>query len=338
MSLKYFLKDKLLTIILLLFGILTIEIFLTIYPIGTFIKIYIPVVISVMYLISIIKEYVTKRNFYKKIESTVDNLEQKYLITELIKTPNFVEGKIFKNILTEINKSMIENVNRYKYITQDYKEYIELWIHEIKMPIATSKMIIENNKNNITKSINEELDKVENYIEQVLYYARSSTVEKDYYIKKCKLKDIVSESIKKNKNLLIQEKVSINLHDLEVEVNTDSKWLIFILNQIIQNSIKYRKKEEKLEIEIYSKKGKEKIKLYIKDNGIGIKKEEIKKIFEKGFTGSNGRNNNQKSTGIGLYLCKKLCKKLGIEIEAKSEEKEGTETKITIPQNSYINP
>ncbi len=338
MNLKDFLKDKLLTIILLLFGILTIEIFLTIYPIGTFIKIYIPVVIVVMYLISIIKEYVTKRNFYKKIESTIESLEQKYLITELIKTPSFVEGKLLKNILTEINKSMIENVNRYKYITQDYKEYIELWIHEIKMPIATSKMIIENNKNNITKSIDEELDKVENYIEQVLYYARSSTVEKDYYIKKYKLKDIVSESIKKNKNLLIQEKANINLHDLDEYVNTDSKWLIFILNQIIQNSIKYRKKDKKLEIEIYSKKGKEKIKLYIKDKGIGIKKEEIKKIFEKGFTGSNGRNSNQKSTGIGLYLCKKLCKKLGIEIEAKSEEKEGTETKITIPQNSYINP
>lgn len=338
MSLKDFLRDKLLTIILLLFGILTIEIFLTIYPIGTFIKIYIPVVIGLMYSISIIKEYITKRNFYKNIKSTIDSLEQKYLVTELIKTPSFVEGKLLKDILTEIDKSMIENVNRYKYITQDYKDYIELWIHEIKMPIATSKMIIENNKNNITKSIDEELHRVENYIEQVLYYARSSTVEKDYYIKKCKLKDIVNESIKKNKNLLIQQKANINLHDLNEYVNTDIKWIIFILNQIIQNSIKYRKKEEKLELEIYSKKGKENIKLYIKDNGIGIKREEIKKIFEKGFTGSNGRNNNQKSTGIGLYLCKKLCKKLGITIEAKSEEKEGTETKITIPKNSYINP
>lgn len=331
MSLKDFLRDKLLTIILLLFGILTIEIF-------SFIKIYIPVVIGLMYSISIIKEYITKRNFYKNIKSTIDSLEQKYLVTELIKTPSFVEGKLLKDILTEIDKSMIENVNRYKYITQDYKDYIELWIHEIKMPIATSKMIIENNKNNITKSIDEELHRVENYIEQVLYYARSSTVEKDYYIKKCKLKDIVNESIKKNKNLLIQQKANINLHDLDEYVNTDIKWIIFILNQIIQNSIKYRKKEEKLEIEIYSKKGKENIKLYIKDNGIGIKREEIKKIFEKGFTGSNGRNNNQKSTGIGLYLCKKLCKKLGITIEAKSEEKEGTETKITIPKNSYINP
>lgn len=338
MSLKDFLRDKLLTIILLLFAIITIEIFLTIYPIGTFIKIYIPLVISAMYSISIIKEYITKRNYYKNIQDNLDSLEQKYLITELIKVPSFVEGKLLKDILTEANKSMIENVNKYKYITQDYKEYIELWIHEIKMPIATSKMIIENNKNNITKSIDEELNKVENYLEQVLYYARSSTVEKDYYIKKSKLKDIVSESIKKNKTLLIQEKANINLHDLDENVNTDSKWITFILNQIIQNSIKYRKKDKKLEIEIYSKKGKEKIELYIKDNGIGIKKEEIKRIFEKGFTGSNGRNNNQKSTGIGLYLCKKLCKKLGISIETKSEQNKWTETKITIPKNSYINP
>ena len=101
-------------------------------------------------------------------------------------------------------------------------------------------MIIENNKNETTKSIDDELDKVENYIEQALFYARSSNVEKDYYIKKVNLKEIVNESIKKNKNVLIHEKVSINTHDLELEVNTDSKWIVFILNQIIQNSIKNR--------------------------------------------------------------------------------------------------
>lgn len=150
-------------------------------------------------------------------------------------------------------------------------------------------MIVENNKNEVTKSIDEELDKVENYIEQALYYARSNTVEKDYYVKKVNLKDIVNESIKKNKNVLIYEKISVNVHDLELEVNTDNKWVIFILNQIIQNSIKYKKQDRNLEIEIYAKQGKENVILYIKDNGIGIKKGEITRAFEKGFTGTNGR-------------------------------------------------
>lgn len=198
------------------------------------------------------------------------------------------------------------------------------------MPIAASKMIIENNKTTVTKSINEELDKVENYIEQALFYARSNTVEKDYYIKKSNLKEIVNESIKKNKNLLIQEKILLNIHDLDVIINTDSKWIVFILNQIIKNSIKYRKKEDSLSIEIYAVQKKEKVILYINDNGIGIKKGEIARVFEKGFTGTNGRLSNKKSTGIGLYLCKKLCDKLGIKIELNSNENEGTQIRSDI--------
>jgi len=191
-------------------------------------------------------------------------------------------------------------------------------------------MIIENNKTTVTKSINEELDKVENYIEQALFYARSNTVEKDYYIKKSNLKEIVNESIKKNKNLLIQEKILLNIHDLDVIINTDSKWIVFILNQIIQNSIKYRKKEDSLSIEIYAVQKKEKVILYINDNGIGIKKGEIARVFEKAFTGTNGRLSNKKSTGIGLYLCKKLCDKLGIKIELNSNENEGTQIRSDI--------
>ena len=198
-------------------------------------------------------------------------------------------------------------------------------------------MIVENNKNEVTKSIDEELDKVENYIEQALYYARSNAVEKDYYVKKVDLKDMVNESIKKNKNVLIHEKISVNVHDLDLKVNTDNKWIVFILNQIIQNSIKYKKQDRNLEIEIYAKQGKENVILYIKDNGIGIKKGEITRVFEKGFTGTNGRKLNKKSTGIGLYLCKKLCDKLGISLELNSIQEEGTEIRLVFPQSSYIN-
>ena len=336
MSLKDFFRDKLLTISLLLFGMITIEIFLAIYPIGNFIKIYIPIVILGLYFMSIIIEYFHKKAFYEKVYQILNQLEEKYLLMELIKTPSFIEGKILKEILQETDKSMLENVNQYKYLTEDYKEYIELWIHEIKLPLAASKLIIENNKNLATKSIDEELDKVENYIEQALFYARSNTVEKDYYIKKSVLKDMVNECVKKNKNILIQEKIRMKLHDLEIEVNTDSKWFIFILNQLIQNSVKYRKKDENSEIEIYAKTGKENVILYIRDNGIGIKKGEITRVFEKGFTGTNGRLLNKKSTGIGLYLCKKLCTKLGIAIELNSVQEEGTEVRLVFPKSSYI--
>ncbi len=336
MNFKSFIKDKILLTVLLLFGIATIEIFLIPYSFVNFIKIYIPVTIIFLYIIGLSIEYFMKLRFYKDLEDTLNNLDDKYLISEIIKEPSFTEGKILKDLLKQINKSMVENVNLYKYKQEDYKDYIELWIHEIKIPIATSKMIVENNKNEVTKSIDEELDKVENYIEQALYYARSNTVEKDYYIKKVNLKDIVNESIKKNKNVLIHEKISINIHDLDLEVNTDNKWIVFILNQIIQNSIKYKKQDRNLEIEIYAKQGKENVILYIKDNGIGIKKGEITRVFEKGFTGTNGRLIGKKSTGIGLYLCKNLCNKLGIAIELNSVQDEGTEIRLVFPKSSYI--
>lgn len=335
MKFKDFIKDKTIQILLLMFALATIEIFLIMYKFALFIKIYIPVIIIFMYVIGLLIEYFQKNKYYSEINNVLSELTEKYLITEIISHPNFIEGRLFEDILIEVNKAMIENVNKYKYAQDDYKNYIELWIHEIKLPLATSKMIIENNKSEITERIDEELDNVENYIEQALFYARSNTVEKDYYIKKIKLQEIASESIKKNKNILIREKAIINLHDLENEVNTDSKWVVFILNQIIQNSVKYRKKDENLELEIYSKKQKESTILYIKDNGIGIKAGEVGRVFEKGFTGTNGRYINKKSTGIGLYLCKNLCEKLGISINISSSENIGTEIILTFPQSSF---
>ena len=129
-------------------------------------------------------------------------------------------------------------------------------------------------------------------------------------------------------------KIKVDIEDVDKEVYVDSKWIIFILNQIVVNSIKYSK-EENREINIFSKEVKDKVILYIKDNGIGIKKGEITRVFEKGFTGTNGRINGKKSTGIGMFLCKKLCNKLGIGLELNSVENEGTEVKIIFPKGSY---
>lgn len=336
MSFTAFFKDKILYFALLLFVIITSEILLLSADIILYIRIYIGLLPIILFFIALFVEYYNKNKYYSNLKNRLEELEEKYLISEVIKKPEFSEGKILKEVLEETGKSMLENVNKYKRSGEDYKEYIELWIHEIKIPIATSKMIIENNKTKITQSINEELDKIENYIEQALYYARSNTVEKDYIIKKVNLKEIVNNSILKNKVSLIQNKVNVNIHDIERYVYTDSKWCIFILNQIIQNSIKYSKKENR-KLDIFSKEKKEKVVLYIKDNGIGIKKGEITRVFEKGFTGENGRIIGKKSTGIGLYLCKKLCDKLGLGIELNSERDKGTEVRIIFPKNSYTN-
>lgn len=320
----------------MILALVSIEILLLAYNIGILVRVYVAVIIILVLFISIFVEYRNKKQFYNQLLSNMEELQEKYLISEIIRTPNFIEGKILKEILQDTGKSMLENVNYYKNIQEDYKEYIELWIHEVKIPIAASKMIIENNKNStqysnqndVIRSIDEELDKIENYTEQALYYARSNAVEKDYIVTKTNLKEIVNSAILKNKTSLLNEKVSLELDNLQAtDVYTDSKWATFIVNQIIQNSIKYAKKEEK-KIEISSMEKNDKVILYIKDNGIGIKKGEITKVFERGFTGENGRIIGQKSTGIGLYLCKKLCDKLGLGIELNSEKDKGTEVRI----------
>ena len=337
MRFRDYIKEKMVLIIGTILALVSVEILLLAYNISILIRVYCEFIIVFVMALAILIEYKKKKDYYNELIKNMEELKEKYLISEIIKTPNFIEGKILKDILQDTGKSMLENVNYYKNIQEDYKEYIELWIHEVKIPIAASKMIIENNKNEVTKSIDEELDKVENYTEQALFYARSNAVEKDYIINKTNLKEIVNGAILKNKTTLLNEKVSIELSNLkEEEVYTDSKWAVFIVNQIIQNAIKYSKKENK-KIEISSQEKNDKVILYIKDNGIGIKKGEITRVFERGFTGENGRIIGQKSTGIGLYLCKKLCDRLGLGIELNSEKDKGTEVRIIFPKNSYTN-
>ena len=307
MRFRDYIKEKMVLIIGTILALVSVEILLLAYDISILIRVYCAFIIVFVMVLAILIEYKKKKDYYNELVKNMEDLKEKYLISEIIKTPNFIEGKILKDILQDTGKSMLENVNYYKNIQEDYKEYIELWIHEVKIPIAASKMIIEN------------------------------AVEKDYIINKTNLKEIVNGAILKNKTTLLNEKVSIELSNLkDEEVYTDSKWAVFIINQIIQNAIKYSKKENK-KIEISSQEKNDRVILYIKDNGIGIKKGEITRVFERGFTGENGRIIGQKSTGIGLYLCKKLCDRLGLGIELNSEKDKGTEVRIIFPKSSYTN-
>jgi signal transduction histidine kinase len=170
-------------------------------------------------------------------------------------------------------------------------------------------------------------------VEKVLYYARSSSVEKDFLLKKISLQEIVEETIKENARELIQTGVQVEMKELDQIVYADQKWMKFIITQILMNSIKYKKEDAKIVFQ--GEKEKEHITLHIQDNGIGIREEDVERIFEKGFTGKNGRNTN-KSTGMGLYLCKKLCHKMNLSIRADSKEGEGCNMKIQFPVGSFV--
>lgn len=332
MKFSSFIKEKIPSILILIFFLLSVEIFLLVFDDRLFIHLYIGIGLIVCYMIGIGIEYWQKNKFYQEVTISLEQLKDKYLLSEMVKDASFIEGKILKSILQDIGKSMIEHVNLFKRNQEEYKEYIELWIHEIKTPISVSKMIIENHRNEITNDIEEEIDKIDTFIEQALFYARSNHTEKDYLIKQTKLKDIVGKVILKNKKQLIEQKIKIEMNLTEETVYTDSKWIEFILNQILMNSIKYKKEEATITIK--SNTNKENIELIVEDNGIGIKEVEIDRVFEKGFTGTNGRN-TQKSTGIGLYLCQKLANRLGHQITIHSQEGKGTTITLIFPQNSF---
>ena len=295
------------------------------------------VFISILNLIGVfscyIYDYFNRKKYYDNLFKNLDGLDKKYFIAEILESGDFIESNIIYSVLEECTKSMKDEVADLKRNINDYKEYIETWVHEIKTPIASARLILENDEGYINKSVLEEIEKVEGFIEQVLFYARSSTVERDYIIKKIPLKNSINSVIRKYANILIEKRVKIQLEDIEKKVYCDSKWIEFILQQIISNSVKYMDKDEKY-IKIRCLEKDKNIILKILDNGIGISEKSIEKVFEKGYTGENGRKYNN-STGMGLYLCKKLCLKLGLGISIKSKLGVGTEVTIVFPINNY---
>lgn len=275
-----------------------------------------------------------KSKYYSSLLKRLDELDKKYFIGDVATEEDFLEGKILFEIISQATKSMKDDISESIRNSNDYKEYIELWVHEIKTPIATCKLLIENNDNEVTESIGEEVTKVEDYIEQVLFYARSNAVEKDYLIKEINLKKSINAVIRKNANTLIEKRVKVDIRNIDKIVSCDSKWIEFILGQIVSNSIKYMDKKESV-LKIYSENIGNDVILKICDNGIGMDERSVIKAFEKGYTGENGRRFG-KSTGMGLYLCKKLCEKLGLGINIKSNENEGTEVTILFPINDMM--
>jgi len=267
-------------------------------------------------IIYIFVDYIGQKRKIEKLHNIMKFLDKKYLLAEVIDKPKSYLEKEYYSIIKQTMKSMTEHVSEAECTQTEYRQFIEQWIHEVKRPITASKLICENNKNEHTRKLLTQIEEIDSYVERVLYYARLGHVEKDYIIKETVLYDIVQDVLAKNKQLLIQNSVKVDTLNLHYTVFSDKKWVGFILNQIIMNSIQYKNNNPHITIEAieYDKT----IALSIKDNGIGIKASELERIFQLGFTGSNGRN-SKSSTGIGLYLCNELSRKLGIRIDVQSE-------------------
>lgn len=302
-------------------------------------------------------EYWRRRNFYRQLLQNIASLDRAYLVLETLREPNFYDGRVLYEALYAINKSMAETAQSYELSEREFREYIEMWIHEVKTPLATLSLMLKDRK------IAAQINRLDSYVEQVLYFARAENAERDYLIKPVSLAKIVGAVATKNQDLLLMSRVDLFVDDLDREVFTDSKWLEFILNQILLNSIKY----QSTAIKISATADEEETILTIVDDGVGISAKDLPRVFDKSFTGENGHitnskdagkthrspnnkaasennhlpnskitsGNSQKSTGMGLYIAKTLCDKLGHQISIASPERQGAIVTITFPHHDY---
>lgn len=317
--------------------------------------------------------FLQRRRFFREAQRILEKVDQRYLLGELLPDSYRLEDRLYREMIHRSNKSCIERIRQIEEEQKDYKEYIESWVHEIKAPITGIALLCNNRRgmapadpgpHNMESSepdslipsspktvpqekasseiasvprsdyltVSLENQKIENYVDMVLYYARSEEVYKDYLIRETCLEDVVYEVLDKNHLLLIQNRVQADVSCNDT-VYTDRKWIAFILNQMLLNSVKYRSENPLLHI--CTMRETNSVLLIFEDNGTGIRQEELSRIFDKGFTGSNGRD-NQRSTGMGLYLCQKLCGRLGIGLSAKSEYGTGTKLCLEFPISNYI--
>ena len=232
--------------------------------------------------------------------------------------------KIIERLHNEVEKLKIEDNKK----MEDLADYYSMWIHQIKTPIAAINFLLDNEEIDV-KVTRQELFKIERYVEMVLTYIRLGSETSDYVITSIDLDEVVRENIKKYATLFINKKIKLNYVSHETYVISDKKWLGFAFEQLLSNAIKYTKSGGEISINISESE------LIIEDNGIGIYEEDLPRIFEQSFTGLNGRY-EKKSSGLGLYLCKKTLDKLQHKIEITSEVNKGTKVIVSFPKKDMF--
>ena len=268
----------------------------------------------------------------ERLLAMADGLEEAYLLPEVIPLPERAGDRVFYQLLKLAEKSMLEKIGQVQRERQEYKEYIEQWVHEVKTPITAMKLLCENHPSDLTRELLAEAETIHRLTEQALYYARSEHTEKDYTIREIRLSDVIHGAIADNKYLLRNNHVAVAQEDDGTVAYLDDKWVRFLLSQIISNAVKYR--TERPLLRFSTAREQNQVILSVEDNGIGIPQSDLPRVFEKGFTGQNGRT-VPGATGIGLYLCKRLCDKLGIGLSVSSQGR-GTRVSLLFPINDFV--
>lgn len=336
MKLKEFLAERKSIILINVIGISTLCLYLRIFDIPQLAIFFIATCWIFVLISYFLITFIKRRSYYEKLNDFINNTDDLSTLVNTLPDPEFGDIKPFYDYLYLLNEELQRKEGEHRNNRINYQEYVESWVHDIKTPISALRLILEIDTEEINKDeLLEEIDKIEHLVEQTLYFARSENVEKDYLIKEIPVMKCVKSSIISNSAFIHRKGIRMDVKNSGENVFSDEKWLGFILNQIIINSIKYSKEETPI-IKIWIDKRPDSVIINIEDNGIGISKEDLNRVFEKGFTGKSGRR-YEKSTGIGLYLVKKLCDKLQHGVYIESNEGEFTRVSIVFPKSKFVN-
>ncbi len=290
--------------------------------------------VALWLLLYVITEYHRFRKKHLLLERFKKNPQE--CTRELPECRNLLELD-YQELLGIFDEKITELKSEERIRVQDLSDYYGMWVHQIKTPIAAMHILLqsmeeENPGTPELKEMKMELFKMEQYVEMVLTYLRMEDMSRDLQFEKVSLDKVLKQSIRKYSQMFILQKIRLDYQPVERNVLTDEKWLQFVTEQILSNALKYTKNDGMIRIYIEENHGKEC--LVFEDNGIGIHPEDIPRVFEKGFTGYNGRA-DKKSTGIGLYLCKKIMDKLGHKIRIESEVEKGTRVYLELTREEW---
>ena len=249
-----------------------------------------------------------------------------FLLTAVAIVINYRQNK---EEISETTEKKTEELRDTRWEQMREKEdFFALWAHQIKTPIAALKLLFQDEEPSIG-DCKRELFKIENYVSMALNYLRFDDMSGDLVLERCQLEPLIKQVVKKFSTIFIYQHLTVELKDLDKEILTDEKWFSFVLEQVLSNALKYTKTGG---IKIFARDiipSSNGIEIVIRDTGVGIKSEDLPRVFEKGYTGYNGRI-DKKASGLGLYMCKGVCDKLGHKIRIESEVGRGTDVIITV--------
>ncbi len=305
---------------------LTLSIKLIQVPIANILYAYL--IATIIFIIFIIYDYLKVKGFYNGINKALNSED---IIDDIVSVGNVktIEQEVLEDLLIKIHKSYKNRVYKYEDIQNQYSNFINQWVHQMKTPVSVINLILQEENTSELKevfdSIDEENEKISQGLNIMLYNARINEFNYDFNVDHIDILIILRKVINDNKKLLIKHKIFPQIIGESAFVQTDKKWIYFVVNQIVINAIKYTTVTEKNKkiINFNIKKHSQKIIVSIEDNGIGIPKEDLDRVFNAFFTGKNGRKTSE-STGMGMYLAKRICSELGNELYVESEQGKGT--------------